>query len=357
MRPATFVAYLVALIVWWQTCGFLFGGGSDAAHDAGPRTQLPARFAAASTQPTPQPAADAAVPGKNAASIAATQPAATQTHAAAAAASTPAPAAAASARAVSSAAVPGWAVGLHKEIALDNPACPSTRRPFHTLLTGQGSTYNGWQSRIMYYHWRKQRAADGACTEMTGFTRLCASEDGKPDPAAPYIPSVFVPALTSEHLAKYGHFGVLNRPHSVVEFFKRPEMVALIVEKYILLAETDHVFMQPMPNLVQDDPPRAAAHTFGYMHASPRHDSVVKYCWPEGDHTSLQPVGPSPLLIEKNLLQLVAVPWLNCSYILRGRPEPAQAIQDWVLEMWGYTIAAASLGIAHKVRIYIYIDR
>ena len=25
-------------------------------------------------------------------------------------------------------------------------------------------------------------------------------------------------------LAKYGHFGVLNRPHSVVEFFKNPEL-------------------------------------------------------------------------------------------------------------------------------------
>ena len=27
--------------------------------------------------------------------------------------------------------------------------CPASRRPYHTLLTGQGTVYNGWQSRIM----------------------------------------------------------------------------------------------------------------------------------------------------------------------------------------------------------------
>ena len=29
----------------------------------------------------------------------------------------------------------------------------------------------------MYHHWKKQRARDGPCTEMTGFTRLLAGSD------------------------------------------------------------------------------------------------------------------------------------------------------------------------------------
>ena len=86
------------------------------------------------------------------------------------------------------------------------------------------------------------------------------------------------------------------------------------------------------------------------MHASSGHNSVIQYCWPQGDFKSLQAVGPSPLIIEKELLRKVAPLWLNCSYILRGRPEPAHRIQDWVLEMWGYSIAAASLGIRHSVK-------
>ena len=45
--------------------------------------------------------------------------------------------------------------------------CPATRRPYHTLLTGQGTVYNGWQARIMYHHWKKQANLGGRCTEMT----------------------------------------------------------------------------------------------------------------------------------------------------------------------------------------------
>ena len=63
----------------------------------------------------------------------------------------------------------------------------------------------------------------GPCTEMAAYTRLCASKEGEPDGLEPYIPSVFVKQLTTSVLAKYGHFGVLNRPHSVVEMLKDPQ--------------------------------------------------------------------------------------------------------------------------------------
>ena len=92
--------------------------------------------------------------------------------------------------------------------------CPE-RHPFHALLTAQSSYYQQWQARIMYFHWKKQAAAGGPCTDMTGFTRLVASEGGKPDGLEAEMPSVFVKQMTPEELAKHGHFGVLNRPHSV----------------------------------------------------------------------------------------------------------------------------------------------
>ena len=109
--------------------------------------------------------------------------------------------------------------------------CPAGRRPYHTLLTAQGSVYNQWQARIMYHHWQKQRAADGPCTEMSNFTRLCPSPRGEPDGVEKYIPTIYVEQLTTEVLAKYGHFGVLNRPHSVMEFFKNPALRARITEE------------------------------------------------------------------------------------------------------------------------------
>ena len=65
-----------------------------------------------------------------------------------------------------------------------------------------------------------------------------------------------------------------------------------------------------------------------------------------GDETDdggeVQPVGPSPVIIHMPQLKKVAKRWLEYSYILRGNPEPARIIQDWVLEMWGWSIAAAS---------------
>ena len=61
-------------------------------------------------------------------------------------------------------------------------------------------------------------------------------------------------------LAKYGHFGVLNRPHSVVEFFKDPELRKRITEEWVMIAETDHVLTKPMPNLATET--AAAAHSF-----------------------------------------------------------------------------------------------
>ena len=64
----------------------------------------------------------------------------------------------------------------------------------------------------MYHHWLKQRAADGPCTEMSNFTRLCPSPNGEPDGVEAHIPTVFVPQLTTEVLAKYGHFGVASNP-------------------------------------------------------------------------------------------------------------------------------------------------
>ncbi|KAJ1624630.1 hypothetical protein T492DRAFT_263793 [Pavlovales sp. CCMP2436] len=65
--------------------------------------------------------------------------------------------------------------------------CPRRERfehhPYHTILTATGQIYQQWQCRVMYKHWQKQRDLDpkGACTELTGFTRLVASVGARSD--------------------------------------------------------------------------------------------------------------------------------------------------------------------------------
>ena len=77
-------------------------------------------------------------------------------------------------------------------------SCPADRKPYHTLLTATAQTYQQWQCRVMYFHWKKQRDADpkGACTEMTGFTRLVASAGGRPDGLEKEVPSACVKEYT-----------------------------------------------------------------------------------------------------------------------------------------------------------------
>jgi len=100
-----------------------------------------------------------------------------------------------------------------------DPKCPN-RRPYHTLLTAQGTIYNQWQARIMYYHWKKQAAAGGPCTDMAAFTRLCATNNGKPDGLQDEIPTLFTVELSREVINAHFGFGVLNRPNSVKQLME-----------------------------------------------------------------------------------------------------------------------------------------
>lgn len=230
--------------------------------------------------------------------------------------------------------------------ALADDECPG-RLPFHTLMTAQSSVYQQWQSRIAYFHWRKNAAAGGRCTDMVGFTRLCATEGGKPDGLELEMPTIFTTQLSEEVIAKHFHFNVLNRPNSILQLLARADLREYLGSSYVLVMETDHVFMRPMPNLASETTP--AAWVFGYMHANPSQDRIIQQYWPEGSSRSLDPVGPSPLLIHVDQLRTLAPKWMDFSLGLRATSEAESVMQGWVQEMWGYSIAAASLGIKHRL--------
>lgn len=72
---------------------------------------------------------------------------------------------------------------------------------------------------------------------------------------------------------------------------------------YILMAEPDHVFIRPLPNLATEDMP--AAYKFFYIVPS-ENEKVLRKFFPEdkGLITNIDPIGNSPVIISKVILSL-----------------------------------------------------
>jgi hypothetical protein len=215
--------------------------------------------------------------------------------------------------------------------------CPADRRPYHVLLTASTGPYQLWQTRIFYYHYVRLRATLGPCTEMGGFTRLLTKPKSAPlDSLMSVMRTVVVDELTE---AETHGFVVLNRPHSVLVALNRGDLD--FPEKYLFIAETDHLLMKYLPNLATEE--LAVAYPFHYM--NPKRDSKTKslvrrFAGSDLVAEKVQQVGPSPILIHIDALKRLVKPWYDLSFALKVDPA-ADAEFGWMLEMWGYSIGAA----------------
>ena len=220
--------------------------------------------------------------------------------------------------------------------------CPSGRRPYHTILTAQASTYQRWQTLIFYHHFRKAQRAN-PCTEMLGFTRLLASANGGGDDLMDYMPTVTVSQLGFD---KTRGFQVINRPWTMREFLKMKEWGERITEDYVYIAETDHLLLADIPN--RATPKLNVAFFFPYMSPVPAEQASVVKRYFSGDHLRVQPVGPSPAIVHVESLKKLTPLWYDLSVDLKHDPQADRAF-GWVLEMWGYSIACARVGVKHYV--------
>lgn len=237
-------------------------------------------------------------------------------------------------------------------------ACPPSRKPYHVVLTASSGAYQLWQSRIFYYHYVRVKREGGPCSEVGGFTRLLTQPAGAPhDALVPLMRTVVVTELTPQQTLG---FVVLNRPHSMVEALGRPAglkgtAAALIerehgfVEDYLFVAETDHLLMKPLPNLAS--PAEGLGYPFHYM--EPTRDAktialVRRFAGTDGAAAAVQKLGPSPVLMHVDAMRKLAKEWLDISFELKRDPA-ADAEFGWMLEMWGYSIAAGRVGVRHKL--------
>ncbi|RDX86759.1 Hydroxyproline O-arabinosyltransferase 3, partial [Mucuna pruriens] len=202
---------------------------------------------------------------------------------------------------------------------------------FHVAVTATDAAYNQWQCRIMYYWYKKMK--DVAGSDMGKFTRILHS--GRPDQLMDEIPTFVVDPLP-EGLDR--GYVVLNRPWAFVQWLEK----AGIKEEYILMAEPDHIFVNPLPNLAYGTQPAA----FPFFYIKPvQNEKIIRKFYPEekGPVTDVNPIGNSPVIIQKSLMEEIAPTWVNISLKMKDDPETDKAF-GWVLEMYAYAVAFALHG-------------
>mmetsp|Transcript_63547 Transcript_63547/g.200965 ORF Transcript_63547/g.200965 Transcript_63547/m.200965 type:complete len:560 (+) Transcript_63547:123-1802(+) len=211
-------------------------------------------------------------------------------------------------------------------------------RAYHVLMTANTHRYVQWQSRVCYYWYMKQKRKNPGGS-MGGFTRLLHS--GRPDQYMEEIPTVVVDALDNDH-----GFVVLSRPYAFVQWAQK--FIDTIPEKYVLMSEPDHLFLRPLPNLMIGE--RPAAFPFFYIVPSKYPELIRKFAGniPMSEIEVMDPIGNSPNFISKRDLARIAPVWMNVTMAIKLDHEANKA-WGWVLEMWGYTIAAKIIGVSHDL--------
>jgi hypothetical protein len=213
------------------------------------------------------------------------------------------------------------------------------------VLTAASGLYQEWQTRVAYHQYRKLKA-ESPCSDLGGFTRLLNTPNQQPDGLMDEVPTVVVKQLKPGRCDECDHgFVVMNRPWGVLQLLEH-EAWGGIAEEEVLLMETDHLLLRAPPNRATATKPVG----FGFYYMTYRYDPpklkpvIAKYHNPD----EVDPVGPSPVIISKAQLRQVARPWWELCLTLK-RDKEANDKFGWVLEMWGWALATARLGIRHTV--------
>lgn len=172
---------------------------------------------------------------------------------------------------------------------------------------------------------------------MGGFTRILHS--GKEDEWMHELPTVVMKPLSKKLEQIAQGFVLLNRPHAVKQWVEK--CMHKIPEHFVLLAEPDHLFIRAPPLWATYT--RMSTFPFSYM--NPKHEKnakIIQKYNPKGFPLRLfRPIGPSPLMISKKQLGIIAEPWFNISFSLSQDIEANQT-WGWISEMYGFSIAVAT---------------
>jgi hypothetical protein len=209
---------------------------------------------------------------------------------------------------------------------------PGTTSEVHTVFSVDGSLYQRWQADLLAYSHRK-------ASQPGPLTRLLSS-DGPP---TRFEGRTFHTRSYSTHPATGDYYPPYNRIMALGAWLTE----APPAEEVILLIEPDCVFLGPLAG-VPVSRGHPVSHPIGYMDPAPQAELVQRHCSrPElVDAAGI----PTVLIHRDDLIELLPL-WLEKTEDIRNDPTSREILGGgWIADMWGYTCAAAEMGLRHKLR-------
>jgi len=198
----------------------------------------------------------------------------------------------------------------------------------HTIFSAESTDYLNWQSQLLYWTHRDVK-------QPGKITRLLHSN--KHDKLSDEIPTFLVGSYNPDPKSK-DFYPPYNKPGGIMEWVVKAD----ISEETILIVDPDCAFIQPIEREAQEGHPWG--HHSWFMEPKDHPDIVSRFCM---NPPQVQPVAV-PLVIHRLDLEKVAGEWLTKTRAIRNH-RASKIEVNWVAEMWGYTLAAAELGLKHEL--------
>lgn len=226
----------------------------------------------------------------------------------------------------------------------------STGRKYHTIMAVGDGMYSRWQTRIHYY-WYLRRKAEceqllGDACEIGGFTRVLQS--GKQDDLVEEVPTFIAKAYPEEH-----DYPPLERPYAIQQWVEQAD----IPEQYVFLADPDHIFLRPLPNLMGSDM-RPVGFRFWYMRpAKAKLIPVIAKFLPSKQLTAeeakrIPATGPSPFMMTLEQMRKVVPLWNDLTTEIHKDEEAREAF-GWIQEMYSFCMALYVAGLDVDLNTYL----
>lgn len=229
-------------------------------------------------------------------------------------------------------------------------ASPTKGDTIHTLCTSNGSPYLNFQNRIMYGTYKLVQKQPGG-EKLVAFTRILHRQKG--DVLMDEVPTWRADPLHPE-CDTWCEFPVADRPNAVQQWINAAKKDSTLIKApWLLMIETDYVWMKPPAAPPAESKALSRGFPFGYIQpTSPNIEFVMRKMYPEdrGPLADVPNSGPAPVLMRWDELFRITPDWERLTKHIEDDKETKDKL-GWVREMYAWSIGAALQGVKFDLKL------